>query len=160
MQTRENIFGKIADTLQSWILYQPLKDEIDPKKIPFLTNVFDQRRVYKISKNKHEDPFSCADSIAREVASSSCGILVPGSKFDAHGTRYGRGRGWFDRFLSAVPLSWTRIGVADNTRISKNILTRKPWDEPVDWIIIRVGSTWKVAQTRARSLTDGQTSDE
>ncbi|MBI4250773.1 hypothetical protein HY622_04245 [Candidatus Uhrbacteria bacterium] len=155
---QDNSFEKIIGTLPAWVTYEPLQDEIDPRAIPFLKPIFDEKRpIHTVPKSKQADPFAYADHVARAVGSLACGILAPGIRFDASGTRHGRGRGWFDRFLSAIPLEWIRIGVTDISRFSRQNFTRKPWDEPVDWIIIRDGSTWQAIQTNARR---GQTNDE
>lgn len=146
-------FEKMAHAIQSWVSYQSLPDEIDPHDIPFLGYIFDQCRVYKVPKDTKEDPFAYAGYITHEISSLACGILIPGSRFDSFGTRYGRGRGWFDRFLSAIPYEWTRIGVTDSSRLSTQMLSRQPWDEPVDWIIVRDDSKWRVLQTSARVTT-------
>jgi len=151
-----NSFEKIIGTHLAWVIYEPLQDEIDPRTIPFLKSIFGEKRtIHTVPKSKQADPFAYADNVVRVVGSLSCGVLVPGSRFDASGTRHGRGRGWFDRFLSAIPLEWVRIGVTDISHFSKKNLTRKPWDEPVDWIIIRDGLKWRILQ----GATRGQTND-
>lgn len=157
---QENVFHNIISASEAWISYKHLQDEINPNDIPYCKKFFDAHPLYSTPKNIHADPFAFADQVMQEIGLLSCCILVPGSRFDSLGTRYGRGRGWYDRFLSATPSNWVRIGVADISRVSRQALDRKPWDEPMDWLIIRDGSDWRAIETLARTLTRGQTNDE
>jgi hypothetical protein len=64
-------------------------------------------------------------------------VFVPGTSFDSFGTRHGRGGGWYDRFLSAIPREWLRIGVATLSSFKNDTkLKRQLWDEQVDYILI------------------------
>ena len=61
-------------------------------------------------------------------------ILVPGIAFDRKGRRLGRGGGYFDRFLSTVPPTTPRIGLAFRFQLVK----QNPWeshDQPVTQVI-------------------------
>lgn len=64
-----------------------------------------------------------------------------------HGTRRGKGGGWYDRFLSQIPPHWLRIGVADKSQISGTKLLGQEWDESVQWLAVRDGSSWYVLCT-------------
>ena len=61
-------------------------------------------------------------------------ILVPGVAFDRRGRRLGRGRGYFDRFLSQVPASVPRIGLAFGFQVVRAI-PFEPHDQPVRTVI-------------------------
>ncbi len=61
-------------------------------------------------------------------------IIVPGVAFDCHGRRLGRGGGYFDRFLSRVPLSVPRIGIAFRFQVVKELVTESH-DQPVTKVI-------------------------
>ncbi|MEI7512658.1 MAG: 5-formyltetrahydrofolate cyclo-ligase [Candidatus Uhrbacteria bacterium] len=117
---------------QDWlgIWYTPLPDE----PIPNLGNL----KPWKtIQANKTQDPFKLADTYKREVPSgSSVYLLIPGMRFDRFGTRKGRGGGWYDRFLSAVPRTWLRVGVCSPETWSETRLEQNTWDEPMDWLLI------------------------
>ena len=61
-------------------------------------------------------------------------ILVPGVAFDRRGRRLGRGKGYFDRFLSQVPASVPRIGLAFGFQVVRAI-PFEPHDQPVRTVI-------------------------
>ena len=58
-------------------------------------------------------------------------IIVPGIAFDRCGSRLGRGKGYYDRFLKSVPQTTPRIGLAFDFQILPSLLT-KPHDLGVD----------------------------
>jgi 5,10-methenyltetrahydrofolate synthetase len=116
---------------QDWlgIWYAPLKDEPDPAGVGLKA-----WRVIPIDKT--QDPFEVAKTYKEDVpAQARVYILVPGRQFDRFGTRIGRGDGWYDRFLSAVPREWLRIGVAIHGSVSETPLKREAWDQQMDWVV-------------------------
>ena len=122
------------------IVYKPLKDEVDFKKIHILKDALKriERTKNKIvlSQSKDEDPFEQAKQIIKTVGKAKTFLLIPGQQFDIEGTRKGRGAGWYDRFLSKVPKGWLKIGIANHKQFSTETLQRQEWDEPMDWVII------------------------
>jgi 5,10-methenyltetrahydrofolate synthetase len=122
------------------IVYKPLKDEVDFKKIHILKDALKriERTKNKIvlSQSKNKDPFEQAKQIIKTVGKSKTFLLIPGQQFDIDGTRKGRGVGWYDRFLSKVPKDWLKIGIANHKQFSTEKLQRQEWDEPMDWVII------------------------
>jgi 5,10-methenyltetrahydrofolate synthetase len=128
---------KLASALRTAdvvVSYAPLPDEPDAKAVlakhGFLGKVVHAPQDHKVSPHDfavalhtiHEDKNVC--------------ILVPGRKFDMHGTRHGRGGGWYDRFLSAVPRQWLKIGLALPHHVSEEKLERKSWDQPMDYVLV------------------------
>jgi len=61
-------------------------------------------------------------------------IFVPGIAFDKKGHRLGRGLGYYDRFLSKLPKTVTRIGLAFDCQIEKEVPVDRE-DALVDQVI-------------------------
>lgn len=61
--------------------------------------------------------------------------IVPGLAFDAQGNRLGRGRGYYDRFLAALPDDTPKIGLAFKFQILKHLLKVSPHDIRVDKVL-------------------------
>jgi 5-formyltetrahydrofolate cyclo-ligase len=71
----------------------------------------------------------------KQVGQNAACILVPGRKFDMSGSRIGRGGGWYDKFLSRVPRTWTRIGIAYNEDICNSPIPQNEWDQKMDYLV-------------------------
>lgn len=61
-------------------------------------------------------------------------IVVPGMAFSTDGKRLGRGKGFYDRFLSAYGNRFLKIGVCYDFQIEENLLSEEN-DVPVDRVI-------------------------
>ncbi|MBR4834428.1 MAG: 5-formyltetrahydrofolate cyclo-ligase [Thermoguttaceae bacterium] len=61
-------------------------------------------------------------------------VLVPGLAFDLNGGRLGRGAGFYDRFLAALPSKTRLIGVALDEQIVEKA-PRDAFDLPVDALV-------------------------
>ena len=109
--------------------------------------------VYTVPKDYTVDPLVAAEEAREMVGEKSACIFIPGTKFDARGTRHGRGGGWYDRFLAAVPRDWLRVGVCTYKEFSREPLTRESWDEPVDRVGVSCNSGWRFINTHARCAT-------
>lgn len=127
----------------SIISYVPLRDEVDVRAFTSTAP------TYEIAPDPDTDPVTVAQSIS--IRTSPVAVLVPGQRFDASGTRHGRGGGWYDRFLAAVPASWVRIGFCTESQFSETPLLRQSWDQPVDYVAV-VGDRTVLHETRARDL--------
>lgn len=126
------------------IAYTPIGDE--PDAVGFLRENGVVAAIAHIPPTREEDPAVFAAAFVTAHAGEKVCILVPGREFDTHGTRHGRGGGWYDRFLSAVPREWLRIGVLDAPRLSEKMLAREAWDEPMDALLVKDGSSWKTRE--------------
>ena len=74
---------------------------------------------------------------AKKPEHNSCDIdlvIVPGVVFDVNMARYGRGLGYYDRFLSKLP-DVKVIALAYDFQVSKKKLKLDDWDIKMDYII-------------------------
>ena len=76
------------------------------------------------------DPDQCpvADPVSAEI------IFIPGLAFTAEGLRLGRGRGFYDRLLAALPADILRVGVCFAEQLMAE-LPSEPHDEEVDVVL-------------------------
>ena len=61
-------------------------------------------------------------------------IFIPGLAFTAEGVRLGRGRGFYDRLLAALPADILRVGVCFAEQLMAE-LPSEPHDEEVDVVL-------------------------
>ncbi|KGN72855.1 5-formyltetrahydrofolate cyclo-ligase [Porphyromonas gulae] len=73
-----------------------------------------------------------ADAATAVPPSSLDLLLVPGVAFDRKGSRMGRGKGYYDRFLPATQARL--IGVTFSYRLLADLPT-DPWDRPMEGVI-------------------------
>jgi 5,10-methenyltetrahydrofolate synthetase len=145
-----SIFLDALQRVNFFISYHALPDEVAIEVVPFLREVLEQKPLIFVPSNKGTDPFELAHKIIKEYPEKQGMIFVPGQKFDAYGTRHGRGGGWYDRFLSKVPTLWIRVGIANQGQFADTPLVRKSWDEPMDWMLYWDDQTFRASETRAR----------
>lgn len=125
------LFFTILDMQTAIIAYRPFSDEPDPEIL-----CRDADILLFIPQSNFANPYICAEICTAVCKQFVTTLLVPGSAFDLSGGRYGRGKGWFDRFLTVAPKEWRRIGVAFENQISKTPLVRESWDMSVDALAI------------------------
>jgi len=131
------------------VTYRPLADELsveDSLPSGIETSV--------LAANASPDPAQTAHELCRKAAGRRTAVILPGTSFDASGTRHGRGAGWYDRFLATAPREWVRIGVCTPRQFSVVPLVRKPWDQPMDYVFI-LGDVCVLRRTGARTSIPG-----
>ena len=115
--------------------YEPLAGEPDPKIC------FSEKQIqFVVPNDSGTDPLKMAEVVSALFKEKDVYVAVPGTQFDLYGTRHGRGGGWYDRFLAAVPGYWVRVGICFEDSFSNIQLERKKWDEPVDWVCVKTKS--------------------
>lgn len=77
------------------------------------------------------------DGVPAQAGDIDC-FLVPGLGFDRAGGRLGRGKGYYDRALSAFPESVPRIGVAFACQCVPQIPC-EPWDLRMHALVTELG---------------------
>ena len=121
-------------TCSGVILYSPLKDEVDPLLFPQLRAI--HNRIV-LPCDAEANVTEWVDTCNTFGNGKNVCVCVPGTAFDATGTRHGRGGGWYDKFLSQIPKEWIRVGIATPTSFMCDTkLTRQSWDEPVDYVLV------------------------
>jgi 5-formyltetrahydrofolate cyclo-ligase len=74
-------------------------------------------------------------AVTRVVAPSEIDcVIVPGLAFDREGYRLGRGKGYYDRFLSGLGPRAARIALAFEFQITDRV-PREPHDQTVDLVL-------------------------
>lgn len=109
-----------------------------------------QPASYVVPPSRNPDPFEAARELSETYAGKRVVLLLPGTAFDGRGTRKGRGGGWYDRLLSAIPEEWVRVGVLPPEALHEEPLVRQSWDEPVDFLLILGGKAPRAVETHAR----------
>lgn len=133
------------------ISYQAFKDEIDPNSVPHLQSQ-SLKKIEIVPQSQVTDPNRLAQNLKPDFPPTETHILIPGQAFDLLGTRHGRGFGWYDRLLASLSEDILRLGIAHEHQVRQLALVRKPWDQPVDWLIYPARGEWQVHKTNARPL--------
>lgn len=72
----------------------------------------------------------------KEVKPSAIDLcIVPGLAFDVQGNRLGRGMGYYDRFLSLLPESIPKIGLAYTFQVLERLPQTQPHDVRVNKVL-------------------------
>lgn len=139
---------KLLAKTQHVVGFTPFGDELDIRK--YLLEIGSSVQTVNVPQQGTVDPFFIARELTESLGTSDVVVFIPGTAFDYRGTRHGRGGGWYDRFLSSVYPSWNRIGVLHVSQLQKEELTRKSWDQPVDYLLVFDGNSWTTYATNAR----------
>ena len=103
-------------------IYENIGNEVSTKDIIIeATNVSNKVIYHPTKKPEHN---SCDIDL----------VIVPGVVFDVNMARYGRGLGYYDRFLSKLS-EVTVIALAYDFQVSKKELKLDDWDIKMDYII-------------------------
>jgi 5-formyltetrahydrofolate cyclo-ligase len=73
------------------------------------------------------EPYGILEPTTPELSIINCQLLiaiVPGMAFDKQGHRLGRGKGYYDRFLSRIPNIY-KIGVCFPFQLVESVLSEK-----------------------------------
>ena len=145
LQKREDISQKLCEKLKNttlWktsqhiLLYAPLQDEVNvfylfgDKKIFYFPQV-DQNAlsIYRVKKLDEltsgsfslKEPHKKQNKVSQKKFDL---IVVPGLAFSLNGKRLGRGKGFYDRFLSSLRHNPNTVSLAFSFQIFDNI----PWE--------------------------------
>ena len=139
--------------------YSPLKGEPDPQILlqvlfsrgvkVFLPRVMPDETLQFYAQNPRDSlqdkdfygipvPDQGSEVLAWSPPPGRGVVLVPGLAFDLKGNRLGRGKGFYDRFLSRLPEGWITLGLAHDFQIIDNIPT-DPWDIQVSGLVLTGG---------------------
>ena len=130
------------------IAYEPLDSEPNWQNLPHHFS-----DVLLAPSSAQSDPFLFAEECSTRFKETEACILVPGTAFDALGTRHGRGGGWYDKFLSCVPRTWLRVGLCTRGQFQESPLVREQWDEPMGMVfVLEQDESWSVYDTRTSSV--------
>lgn len=144
MASNDRFLGRLTNC-EVVISYHPFGREPAPE-FPFAIPPV----AYTVPKSYTVDLSAIAEEVKTIVGEKRACVFIPGTAFDSRGTRHGRGGGWYDRFLVAVPSDWLRVGVCTKAEFSAEPLMREPWDQPVDWVLVQTDGDWKCYETKAR----------
>jgi 5-formyltetrahydrofolate cyclo-ligase len=147
--TNINVSDRIARIFaksEYCILYHPVRGEVDPATLHL--NLPSRQVVVPV--DPASDPMALGKSISEKVGNMNGVVLIPGRKFDRFGGRYGRGLGWYDRFLSVIPAGLVRIGICSQSEFSSTRLILREWDEVIDWVVVKGGNSYSFYETHAR----------
>ena len=136
----------------SVLMYHSLLDEVDTRSaldqlLAMGKKVLLPKVVSETEMTIHEytgqdslqpsEPYGILEPTTPELSIVNCQlsivIVVPGMAFDKHGHRLGRGKGYYDRFLSRIPNIY-KIGVCFPFQLIDNVPS-EPTDILVDEVL-------------------------
>lgn len=162
------LMQKIAEFLQRqvglWTLYSPLNDE--PNVLALFSQCKHIQWAFPRVESKTEIRFHRIQSLDQMVSSTwgidelaskdnalveketINGCLVPGMAYDLHGTRLGRGGGYYDRFLKNF--NGLKLGVIFNEGLTNETLPCESHDQKMD-IVVSPNNWVEVSKSEVRN---------
>lgn len=125
--------AELLSGCQAFITYEPLRTEVPWERVVALP---ENTREHRIPPRASLDPATEARAARKFADGEDTALFIPGRRFDATGTRFGQGGGWYDRFLSAAPKEWLRIGFCYDDQFSAHPLVRQAHDQPMDYVVV------------------------
>jgi 5-formyltetrahydrofolate cyclo-ligase len=131
-------YAPLPDELDVWLLLEKLLPTKKTCALPAFdspTQAYSARRVSNLETDIFTGKFGVSEPLAGcpEVPLDRFDlVLVPALAFDLNGNRLGRGKGFYDRILSAA--SGIKCGVAYDFQLLENIPT-EAHDRRVDFIV-------------------------
>jgi len=132
------------------MIYLPFRNELSPLPLlemypaaeyylPRISGGHLTVHPYLSPREKHEygfeQPAKGAPAVGEETIEA---VVVPGIAFDRYGYRLGYGGGFYDRFLSELPLGVFTLGLVPADLVVDR-LPRDDWDVPVGWLATERG---------------------
>lgn len=105
----------IINTLYSQGLHVLLPKVLNDTQMEF--------RMYQGEAHSHTGSFGITEPTTPKVNKFDDVqlIIIPGMAFDKQGYRLGRGKGYYDRFLSTLPKHITKLGICFDYQLRKTI---------------------------------------
>lgn len=133
------------------VAYYSLADEVDTHclideliaegKTVYLPRVVDQENMvlfrYTGAESLHKGAFGIMEPVDDSMPDDEIvdAVLVPGMAFDGNGNRLGRGKGYYDRFLSSLSIPHPKlVGVCFDFQ-KVDVVPTEPCDIPVDIVV-------------------------
>lgn len=130
-----------------WAAYRALPEEAQVEEvfaIPHLSWVFprmrDDRLEFFEALSFVSGPYGVREpSLGSALTNLSAidGVLIPGMVFNKNGNRLGKGKGFYDKTLSAY--QGVKVGVCFDFQISSSVLPLEPHDVKVDYLLTESG---------------------
>lgn len=147
---QEGSLAQILSLHDAFVTYVPLRNEVPFETLcPLPTGT-----VYGIAPHATLDPLQEARKAMTTLEHMRVCVLLPGRHYDRCGTRFGRGGGWYDRFLAETPSEWTRVGFCFTHQFSLEPLIRQVWDQAVDYVCVvdKDSGVLTLHETHARKI--------
>lgn len=132
------------------ICTHPLIEAIGDSKQILLPVIENDLLIVKLFQGKEmlvaDNPFRIGEPIGQTIMNPQPDLVImPGLAFDEKCNRLGRGKGYYDKFLSTGNFSAPLIAIAYNEQIVASIPT-EPHDVPIDGIITAEKSYFKTEE--------------